>query len=75
MPLLNTRRKLKANKFFDLNNNMHYEAKQLMSINNKNFEIKKQKELDQGTPNIGGAKVHNIKFDKEIKKKMKNLLK
>jgi hypothetical protein len=73
MPLLKEK-KLKEKKFFQLDNNIHNEAKQLMKTVNKNFEIKKQKELDQGVPNIGGARVHNMKFDKEIKRKMKLLL-
>jgi hypothetical protein len=72
MPLLKDK-KLKEKKFFQLDNNMHHEAKQLVNTVNKNFEIKKQKELEQGVPNIGGARVHNIKFDKEIKRKLKQL--
>jgi len=72
MPLL-TEKKLKAKKFFQLDNNLHNEAKQLIKTVNKNFEIKKQKELEQGMPNIGGARVHNMKFDKEIKRKLKAL--
>jgi len=74
MPILREK-KLKGKKFFEIGNNMHHEAKQLMNTVNKNFEIKRQKELDQGTSFVGGATLHNKKFDKQIKKIIKNVMK
>jgi lipid A disaccharide synthetase len=74
MPLLNVK-KLKKSNFTFIGNNMHHEAKQLTNNNNKRLELKNQKELNEGTPNLGGSRIQNIKFNKSVQKKIKSLIK
>lgn len=66
---------VKPKKYFDIGNNINYESKQLMKIIDKNFKEKQRKELENGTFFNGGSLLQNNKFDKEVKKKLKNLTK